>query len=166
MKHIKLFEQLDFLDGYSRRTGIDSRDDWKMHLNQIESLFFNKRGKKYEIKADGLNTWIRLYDAEEDLEELPDGWRLPTLEELEHINNLLRAGRFNIKDIKDKYHPFHIPDGAYFYGERHKNYWSSEKAFDEPEREEMYVWDFDKQTDRILHPDQDPANLLYIRELK
>jgi hypothetical protein len=163
MKHIKLFEQLDFYDGYFRRTGIDSPDDWKMHLNQIESLFFNKRGKKYEIKVDGSNSWIKLYDAEEDLEELPDGWRLPTLEELEHINKKLRAGRLN---IKDPYHPFRIPDGAYFYGERLKYYWSSEKAFDEPEREEMYVWDFDKQTDRILDPTHSTANLLYIRELK
>ena len=149
MKHIKLFESwVETESGYDW-TGNPSKN----FTSSGNSLFFEKNGKKYEIKpGDWSSDWKV---AEEDLKKLGRGWRIPTLEELEYIDNLLKEeGReWEFSDVIDF-------DG-YF--------WSNEKAFDNPKNDSflasMYVWDFNKHTYRYLDPRGRAATFLYIKEI-
>ena len=161
MKHIKLFESwVEKEDGTYLWTGKPSKNftyskgldkTWPT-ISEEPSLIFKKNGRKYEIT---IGKWSNDWEAaEKDLKELGREWRLPTLEELEYIDNLLREEGEKGEDWEFDW-----------YGDFTGYFWTTEKAFDDPKKEELYVWDFDKHSYRDLHPRGRKATFLYIREV-
>ena len=158
MKYIQLFESWVETDDDIYWSGKPSKNftlqkgpDDKMFptISEEMSLLFKKDGRKYEIKiGKWSNDWKA---AEKDLKELGRGWRLPSLEELEYIDNLLRE--------EGKEWEFD------YFGDFTGYFWTTEKAFDDPEEEDLYVWDFDKHSYRYLNPIGRKATFLYIREV-
>jgi len=152
MKHLKLFENWgENEEGLPIWKGNPSKNF--SHENIFDDkydpfLIFKKDGKKYKIKyGDWGSDWD---EAKKDLMKLGKGWRIPTLEELEYIDQLLQD------EGKDWEYDYAID----FKGD----FWSNERAFDDRNKS-MYVWNFDKHTSKYLDPRGRSASFLYIKEL-